>query len=590
MESIFLSERLMDYLEQHKEITTKNTLQITKGTIEIIGKFIYEVSVPDSWQLKDIERIKHHTLIFHWKSKTEQVICPECKIPSRNRTTTYFTRRIQDLPLSGMTVYHDIKGSRFICDNPECGSHTFYEQFEDMSDKDARLSNRLKDFIVRQAIESSCHGTSKALIKLGIHVSTDTINREVKKKGAMVVEENLKRKDVKVLSVDDINLRKGNSSTACSVFIDAQTHRVLVIAQGATSEIAEKVMKQYSSIDIVSRDRGTAYAKAATNINKLQVADGFHLVQNIHKAIKDALSLEVGNDLFIREGDGWVRIVDSPYEDDEAVAYEEENRDCIVVIKPAMLATEDIERRIHLAGLKNVQAKKYKKTMEILELTESGLRTAEIAKRLSMEKLDVINYRKNAPEIIEKVELKIDEYYEMHERGQWEYHQKTIAQNAKPSSKSIVEPYKETVLKMFKEGKNHRNIHPVIVQQGFAGSVNAVYQYLIKYAHENNIPYGRNSRVIPPEERHELEAARPPRISIEKVSRETIYVAVLRAAATKRNEIKQSMQLLDPSPQNSRTENKEDTSEEWVNETNYPDSIAKIIFDTTPKDKNSKKN
>ena len=214
MESIFLSERLLDYMEQHKDITTQNTLQITKGTIEIIGKFIYEVSVPDSWQLKDIERIKHHTLIFHWKSKTEQVICPECKIPSRNRTTTYFTRRIQDLPLSGMTVYHDIKGSRFICDNPECGSHTFYEQFEDMSDKDARLSNRLKDFIVRQAIESSCHGTSKALIKLGIHVSTDTINREVKKKGAMVAEENLKRKDVKVLSVDDINLRKGNSSTA----------------------------------------------------------------------------------------------------------------------------------------------------------------------------------------------------------------------------------------------------------------------------------------------------------------------------------------------------------------------------------------
>ena len=38
------------------------------------------------------------------------------------------------------------------------------------------------------------------------------------------------------------------------------------------------------------------------------------------------------------------------------------------------------------------------------------------------------------------------------------------------------------------------------------------------------------------------------------------------------------------------TENKKDTSEEWVNETNYPDSIAKIIFDTIPKGKNSKKN
>ena len=128
------------------------------------------------------------------------------------------------------------------------------------------MTNRLKDFVVREAIESSCHGTSKALKKIGVKVSTDTINREVKKKGAVVVTQNLKRDDVKVLSVDDINLRKGNSSTACSVFIDAETHRVLVIVQGATSEIAEKVMQQYPSAVMVSRDRGTAYVAATAKL------------------------------------------------------------------------------------------------------------------------------------------------------------------------------------------------------------------------------------------------------------------------------------------------------------------------------------
>ena len=322
------------------------------------------------------------------------------------------------------------------------------------------------------AIESSCHGTSIALKRIGIKVSTDTINREVKKKSAIVFAQNLKRDDVNVLSVDDINLRKGNSSTACSVFIDAETHRVLVIVQGATSEIAEKVIKHYPTATFVSRDRGTAYAAAATKSGKTQVADGFHLVQNIHQTIKDALSLEIAHDLFVREGDGWISLVDSAYEKPVPDTSEEDNNDGLVVIKPATLAEDDIERRIHLAGLKTRQTNKYKKTMDILELTESGLHTSEIAKRLAMKNLEVSDYRKNAPETIENVELKIDEYYKMHAQGQWEYHQKTIAKHAKPSSESIVEPYKETVLRMFEEGKNHRNIHPVIVQEGFKGSIN----------------------------------------------------------------------------------------------------------------------
>jgi DNA-binding NarL/FixJ family response regulator len=591
MESLLFSQRLLDYLEQYKEIDMLIKREITKETLGIFGDFIYDVSVPDTWHLDDIERIDNRILVFHWVAKTDQAVCPECKTVSRNRVKTYLTRHIQDLPLSGKTVYHALKANRFYCDNPECASNTFIEQFDEIADKDARLSHRLKDFVVREAIESSCHGTSIALKRIGVTVSTDTINREVKKKGAIVVAQNLKRDDVKVLSVDDINLRKGNSSTACSVFIDAETHRVLVIVQGATGEITEKVIQHYPSAVMVSRDRGTAYAAAAKKSGKTQVADRFHLVQNIHQTIKEALSLEVARDLFIREGDGWIRMVDSAYEKPAADPSEQDNDDGLVVIKPATLAAEDIERRIHLAGLKTIQANKYKKTMEILELTESGLRTPEIAKRLSLKTLDVRNYRKNAPETIENVELKIDEYVKMQEQGQWEYHQKTIAKKARPSSESIVEPYKETVLRLFKDGENHRNIHPVIVKEGYSGSVNAVYQYLIKYAHENDIPYGRNSRVIPPEERNDDRVmSRPPRISIERASRNTIYESLLHAAATRKNELKQALLGLEAATNDSRNKNNQSTPAEWVNKTRYADNIAEIIFDTKPKDKHAKKN
>lgn len=560
------------------------------GTIEIIGNFFYGFSVPSSWHLTDIIRTDHNEFLFYWVTDTEQAICSECDTLSHNRLKTYVTRAIQDLPLSGMTVYHVIKENRYSCDNPACGLETFTEQFVDFAEKDARLSNRLKDFVIRQALESSCNTLPKSLGSIGIKISRDTLLRLVKKKGAAVVAQNLERDDIKILSVDDINLKKGNSSTACSVFIDGETHRVLVIVQGATQEIAQKVIQQFPSVEMVSRDRGTAYAAAATKCGKPQVADGFHLVQNIHKAVKDALYQEMAHDLFVREGEGWIRMVDRASEESVADTAAGDHDDALVIIGPATLAEGDLERRIHLASLTNRQAEKYKKTIEVLERTESGLRTSEIAKRLSVTSLDVSNVRKKAPETINNVERKIDEYYKMHEQEQWEVHQKTIAKNAKPSSESIVEPYKETVLRMFEEGKNHRNIHPIIKEEGFEGSANAVYQYLIKYAHENAIPYGYNHRVIAPEERHADGAPpRPPRISIERTSRTTIYERLLHVAATRREEIKQALLELETVSKDSPNKKDQSNSEEWINNTSYADSIAEIVFDTKPKRGTKKK-
>jgi hypothetical protein len=314
----------------------------------------------------------------------------------------------------------------------------------------------------------------------------------------------------------------------------------------------------------------------------------------MHQTIKKALYEEITQDPLMREGDGWIRIVDRS--DEQPVSESDpsiEDPDQVqIVLWPKTLAEKDIERRIHLAGLNKAQANKYKKTIAILEPTKSGLHTADIMKRLSLKKSDVWQYRKMAPQIIENVELKIDEYYKMHEQGQWEYHQKTIAAKAQRSSKSIVEPYRETVLSMFEAGKNHRDIHPVIVQEGFKGSPNTVYQYLIKHAHENNIPYGRHSRVIPPEERNSQSVVpRPPTISIERTSRHRLYQCLLHAAAKSKHAYKQALlgraeDLSNPPIQ----DNPPNDNDSKINKTNFTDEIAQIIFDTKPKDKSVKKN
>ena len=593
MDETLISERLMAFFEQQGGLNFQTRRNLAAGSINVVGDFFFEFSMPSTWHLCDIKRTAQGEIIFYWKSYSQQADCPLCATTSHRQTKTYETRTIQDLPMFGMTVYHKITNSHFFCENDHCSILSFIEQHEYIAEKNAQLSNRLKEFCVRLALESSCNGTSKALAGIGAKVSGDTIEREVKKKGALVVTGNLQREDVNVLAIDDINLRKGNSSTACTVFIDGETHRVLVIAQGATTKVAEKIIKQYPEAKIVSRDRDTAYAAAAQRCGKTQVADGFHLIQNIHKTVKDVIGQEMAQDLFVREGKGWISIVDSACEPNEAK--DQDDGRGLLFIGPAKMKSSDLEKRICLAGLTDRQADKYKKTMAILKLTESGLRTADIAKKLKMKKYAVHYYRKQAPETIEAAEQKIDKLYRNYQavtgnKNGPDYRQETIADKARPSSESIVAPYKDIVLNLFAEGKTHRDIHPVLVQKGFKGSANAIYQYIIKYMHENGLPYERKpGKQRQNSERDILaEHPRPSRISVERVSRTTLYENILHLAAKQRDEIKQAMQGLQANKKAGSSQEK--TNEAWVNKTNYTDSVAKLVLDIEKKKKSAKKN
>ncbi len=594
MDKSLISERLMAFYEEQGGLDLQMRKELAAGTIHVVGDFFFDLSVPSTWHLIDIKRTAEGELIFYWKSYPQQATCPQCAATSQRRTKTYETRTIQDLPAMGMTVYHKVTNSHFFCDNEHCSLLSFIEQHEEIAEKNARLSNRLKEFCVRLALESSCNAASNALAHIGAKVSGDSIEREVKKKGAQVVAENLQRDDVRVLAVDDINLCKGNSSTACTVFIDGETHRVLVIAQGATTAVAEKIIKQYPEAKIVSRDRDAAYAAAAQRCGKTEVADGFHLIQNIHQTVKDVIRQEMAHDLFVREGDGWISLIDSacePHEIDDP-----DDGQGLVFIGPAMMRNGDLEKRICLAGLTKQQADKYEKTMAILELTERGLRTTDIAKKLQMKKHSVHYYRKIASETIEGVEQKIDVQYQKYQElldqaNSPDYRQKTIANKARPTSESIVAPYQDIVLGLFAEGKTHRDIHPVLVQKGFTGSANAIYQFIIKYMHEQGIPYERKpGQKRSFSERDILtEQPRPPRISVTRVSRTALYENILHMAAKKRDEIKQSINGLQTKEERNASQEKPDP-DTWVNKTNYSDSIAKLVLNTEKKKQSAKKN
>ena len=81
------------------------------------------------------------------------------------------------------------------------------------------------------------------------------------------------------------------------------------MVEGAWQDPTEAVLAKFPTVDIVSRDRGSAYAAATDARGKLQVADQFHLIDNLHAAIKTALALTLGSDVFLPQGDGWIQPV-----------------------------------------------------------------------------------------------------------------------------------------------------------------------------------------------------------------------------------------------------------------------------------------
>jgi len=305
MDSVRISQPLQDVFRKEPMGLSVGFDRMAR-LVEVLGKFLFGLSMPSHWGLTEIERGQHRWH-FRWRSHSGQTTCPVCHIVSRHSVKLYTDHTLQDFPLDGKTVYYTVTSTRYVRDQTDCSVYTFVEPMEGFALPGASLSNRLKTFLIRLALGSSIHALPPSLLTAGIVVSRDTMLRLVKVQGATVVAQNLQLRDVKVLAVDDVNLRKGDTSTACSVFIDGETHRFLVMVEGARQDTTEAVMAKFPTVDVVSRDQGSIYAAVAQACGKLQVADGFHLIDNLHEAIQTALALTLGSDVFLPEGGGWVR-------------------------------------------------------------------------------------------------------------------------------------------------------------------------------------------------------------------------------------------------------------------------------------------
>lgn len=226
-------------------------------------------------------------LEIHLKSHTRSQTCPTCHQSSQDYHSTY-RRKLQDLPIFMKRVYVHLAAYRYYCHNEACSQKVFTESVNGFCGSYKRMTGRLEDFITTLALQTSCEGASRICSKLGIQVSGDTVIRILLNRA----ENNLSVKS-EFVGVDDWAYRK--RSTYGTIIVDGETHKTLDLLEGRDATTLKKWLKDNKQVKVVTRDRANAYASAIQEIlpDAMQVADRFHLHQNLMEAIKKVLAQEI---------------------------------------------------------------------------------------------------------------------------------------------------------------------------------------------------------------------------------------------------------------------------------------------------------
>lgn len=177
--------------------------------------------------------------------------------------------------------------SRWRCAHGECARRTFTDRLPMVADPYARRTRRVGEIVGLLGHSTGGRPGERLMQRLGIPVSDDTILRQLKRDAA-VAQRNSK---IRVVGIDDWSWRRATSYG--TIMVDLERRSVIDILDDRSVENAAKWLRSHPSIEIVSRDRCGLYAQATREgaPQARQVADRFHLVQNLRSAIEEQMSL-----------------------------------------------------------------------------------------------------------------------------------------------------------------------------------------------------------------------------------------------------------------------------------------------------------
>jgi transposase len=223
-----------------------------------------------------------HLITLVVKAIADTSVCPLCHCPS-NRVHSSYTRTVADLPWHGIAIRLRLHTRKFFCKQQHCPRRVFCERLPGVVATYARHSIRLNQLLELIGFVIGGQSGARAAAKMALKVSPDTLVRRVRRAAKPSYH------TPGVLGVDDWAFRR--NKTYGTILVDLELHKVIDLLPDRDAKTVAGWLEKHSGVEIISRDRATAYAEAARTAAPLaqQVADRWHLLKNLTEALERVL-------------------------------------------------------------------------------------------------------------------------------------------------------------------------------------------------------------------------------------------------------------------------------------------------------------
>jgi len=234
------------------------------------------LSLPEGMVVDQI-KITENGLLIEIVATSPTACCPLCSEPSSS-IHCHYRRVLRDAPCAGRRVQLVLTVRKFSCRNAYCPRKVFAERLPAFVEPWARTTIRFCQQITSIGLSTCGKGGTKLATRLGIQTSRQTILRRI-----MALPDVLTG-SVLFLGIDDFSFRRGYRFG--TLLVNLESHRVVDLLPDREAETAAQWMYHHPDITVVSRDRGSEYAKAAMlgAPQATQCADRFHIVKNLTEA------------------------------------------------------------------------------------------------------------------------------------------------------------------------------------------------------------------------------------------------------------------------------------------------------------------